>query len=387
MKSNIKLKDIAILKNGKKRPEENFGKYEVYGANGKIGYSNEYLLVSNSIVIGRVGANCGSVHFSNKPIWISDNTIGVIPNDTVDSYYLYYYLKSLRLNEMASGSAQPLINQSIINSIDLNLISFTEQKKVGHLLRVIDDKLLINRNIINNLKEISQNIFNQWFINFEFLNDQGQPYRLNDGEMIESELGLIPKNWSTGTINDIGSVVGGGTPSKKYDEYYTSNGISWITPKDLSLDKSTYIYKGTIDITELGLKKGSAKILPKNTVLFSSRAPIGYIAIAGQKVTTNQGFKSIVPDKGYSPYYIYHLLHQKLPYIEAAAGGSTFKEISGKGLKEIPIILPPVEVTQKFESIVEAIFLEIQTLEMENKKLEELRDTLLPKLLSGEIKI
>lgn len=104
-------------------------------------------------------------------------------------------------------------------------------------------------------------------------------------------------------------------------------------------------------------------------------------------MTTNQGFKSIVPDKGYSPYYIYHLLHQKLPYIEAVAGGSTFKEISGKGLKEIPIILPPVEVTQKFESIVEAIFLEIQTLEMENKKLEELRDTLLPKLLSGEIKI
>ena len=100
----------------------------MYGANGKIGYSNEYLLVSNSIVIGRVGANCASVHFSNKPIWISDNTIGVIPNDTVDSYYLYYYLKSLRLNEMASGSAQPLINQSIINSIDLNLISFTEQK-------------------------------------------------------------------------------------------------------------------------------------------------------------------------------------------------------------------------------------------------------------------
>ena len=99
--------------------------------------------------------------------------------------------------------AQPLINQSIINSIDLNLISFTEQK-VGHLLRVIDDKLLINRNIINNLKEISQNIFNQWFINFEFLNDQGQPYRLNDGEMIESG-GINPKNWSTGTINDIGS--------------------------------------------------------------------------------------------------------------------------------------------------------------------------------------
>ena len=154
--------------------------------------------------------------------------------------------------------------------------------------------------------------------------------------------------------------------------------------KDLSLDKSTYIYKGTIDITELGLKKEVQKFYLK-ILFYLVLAPIGYIAIAGQKVTTNQGFKSIVPDKGYSPYYIYHLLHQKLPYIEAA-GGSTFK-ISGKGLKEIPIILPPVEVTQKFESIVEAIFLEIQTLEMENKKLEELRDTLLPKLLSGEIKI
>ena len=311
----------------------------------------------------------------------------------VNPYYLYSYLTTDRVTNLLQGIAEnsttayPSIKPSDIGALSIELPSLNVQEYIVNLIFNINLKLKTNQNIISNLEQLSQTIFKQWFIDFEFPNEEGKPYKSTGGEMVESELGEIPKGWYVSEIDNLGTIIGGGTPSKKYDEYYTNNGISWITPKDLSNNKNTFIYKGAIDITELGLKKSSARILQKDTVLFSSRAPIGYIAIAGKEVTTNQGFKSIVPDKGYSSYFIYHLLKFKLPKIEAVAGGSTFKEISGKGLKKIPVTLPTVQLVNIYKEIVEPLFLKIQTLEKENQNLQELRDTLLPKLLSGEIEI
>lgn len=308
----------------------------------------------------------------------------------IDNKYLFYNLSS-RYQELRmlsdSSSIRGSITTKMLKKMKIMLPNIEKQKSVSSFLWDLDKKIDINKAIINNLDQLSQTLFKHWFIDFEFPNEEGKPYKTSGGEMVESELGEIPKGWCVSEIDNLGTIIGGGTPSKKYDEYYTNNGISWITPKDLSNDKNTFIYKGAIDITELGLKKSSARILQKDTVLFSSRAPIGYIAIAGKEVTTNQGFKSIVPDKGYSSYFIYHLLKFKLPMIEAAAGGSTFKEVSGKGLKEIPVTLPTVELVNIYKEIVEPLFLQIQTLEKENQNLQQLRDTLLPKLLSGEIEI
>ncbi|PEO42213.1 restriction endonuclease subunit S [Bacillus pseudomycoides] len=309
-----------------------------------------------------------------------------------DPQFVYYLMRSpeirnITIQSMTGTSGRQRAQKESILDYVMNVPDIDIQKKIGYILSIFDTKIESNKRIIDTLETISKTIFKHWFIDFEFPNEQGESYKSSGGEMVESELGEIPKGWRTGTIDEIGSVVGGGTPSKKHEEYYTSNGISWITPKDLSNDKNIFIYKGAVDITELGLKKGSAQLLPKNTVLFSSRAPIGYIAIAGQDVTTNQGFKSVVPDRGFNNYFIYYLLKAKLPTIEAAAGGSTFKEISGKGLKEISIIIPLLEIVEKFRNVVEPLFLQINSLERENKKLEQLRDTLLPKLLSGEIEI
>lgn len=309
-----------------------------------------------------------------------------------DPQFIYYLMRHPKVRDatiksMTGTSGRQRAQKEAILDYSMALPNIIEQKKIGYFLSLFDSKIEANNDIINNLEQLSQSLFKHWFIDFEFPNEEGKPYKSSGGEMVESELGEIPKRWRVGEIDSVGTIIGGGTPSKKHDEYYTDNGISWITPKDLSNDKNTFIYKGAIDITELGLKKGSARILQKDTVLFSSRAPIGYISIAGKEVTTNQGFKSIVPNKGYSSYFIYHLLKFKLPVIEAAAGGSTFKEISGKGLKEIPVTLPTIELVSIYKEIVEPLFLQIQTLEKENQNLQHLRDTLLPKLLSGEIEI
>ena len=190
-----------------------------------------------------------------------------------------------------------------------------------------------------------------------------------------------------GTLSDVGNIVAGGTPSKAKPEYYAESGIAWITPKDLSVDKSMYIYHGENDISELGYSKSSATKMPAGTVLFSSRAPIGYIAIAGNEVTTNQGFKSVIPNDGVGTAYIYFLLKRLLPTIESMASGSTFKEISGTAMKIVPIRVPDCESLEKFAAFCQPIFEQIQQLELESKRLISLRDSLLPKIMSGELDV
>lgn len=193
--------------------------------------------------------------------------------------------------------------------------------------------------------------------------------------------------WKEGTLSDVGVIVAGGTPSKAKDEYYTDNGIPWITPKDLSVDKSTFISHGECDITELGLQKSSATMMPAGTVLFSSRAPIGYIAITANEVSTNQGFKSVVPNENVGTAYIYYLLKKLLPTIENMASGSTFKEISGSAMKIVPTIIPDDDTLKKFSDFCDPIMEQIKKNEQESKRLTELRDSLLPKLMLGEIDI
>lgn len=193
--------------------------------------------------------------------------------------------------------------------------------------------------------------------------------------------------WTTGTISDLGTVVGGSTPSKAKPEYYTESGIAWITPKDLSNNKSKFVSHGENDITELGLRNSSASIMPEGTVLFSSRAPIGYIAIAAGEVTTNQGFKSVVPKPEIGTPFVYFFLKNTLPVIEGMASGSTFKEVSGSTMKNVPAVIPDAETLAKFSDFCAPIFAQQRILEEQNQSLATLRDNLLPKLMSGEIDV
>jgi len=194
-------------------------------------------------------------------------------------------------------------------------------------------------------------------------------------------------DWKNGTISDLGTVVGGSTPSKAKPEYYTDRGIAWITPKDLSVNKSKFVARGENDITELGLKNSSASIMPEGTVLFSSRAPIGYIAVASGEVTTNQGFKSVVPKSEIGTPFIYYFLKSNLPIIEGMASGSTFKEVSGSTMKIIPAVIPDADTLARFNDFCTPIFAQQRVLEEQNQALASMRDSLLPKLMSGELDV
>lgn len=192
----------------------------------------------------------------------------------------------------------------------------------------------------------------------------------------ESEVGKIPVHWEIRQLSEIGEIVSGGTPNTKIEEYWNGN-IPWITPKDLSGFTDRYIYSGERNITELGLENSSAKLLPRNTVLFSSRAPIGYVALAGDNLATNQGFKSIIcDDKKAYPLFIYYLLKSKKNDIENIAGGSTFKEVSGKVMKEFKVQIPPLTEQKAIANILSTLDEKIETNNQINEKLEEMAQAL-----------
>jgi len=171
-------------------------------------------------------------------------------------------------------------------------------------------------------------------------------------------------------------------------EYFSNQGTAWITPKDLSMNgDNKFITKGEIDVSDKGLKVASLKIMPKGTILLSSRAPIGYMAIAREAVTTNQGFKSFVPKTDYTTPFIFYTIKNSLPEIINNASGSTFKEISGGTLKTIKTCLPEKSIIKSFTKKVESIFERQNLIEIENQQLSEHRDWLLPMLMNGQVKV
>ena len=282
--------------------------------------------------------------------------------------YLYYILKYLKPRFMQIASNKQTTGLGHVTVADLKRINLVLpskelQAQMVAILKVLDEKIENNNKINNNLEQQAQSYFQELFV------DNADP------------------EWTTGTISDLGAVVGGSTPSKAKPEYYTESGIAWITPKDLSINKSKFVSHGENDITELGLKNSSAAIMPEGTVLFSSRAPIGYIAIAAGEVTTNQGFKSVVPKPEIGTPFVYFFLKNTLPVIEGMASGSTFKEVSGSTMKNVPAVIPDAETLAKFSDFCAPIFAQQRILEEQNQSLATLRDNLLPKLMSGEIDV
>ena len=328
-------------------------------------------LHTGDIVFGRKGAVERHAYIGeNEDGWMqgSDCIRLRVKSDSINARYLSYYFltpqhRAFMISMCSHGTTMASLNQKIIEMISVPLPERKAQDQVVAVLSALDEKARINREINDNLQQQAQSYFQELFVN-----------------------NADPK-WTIGTISDLGVVVGGSTPSKAKPEYYTESGIAWITPKDLSTNKSKFITHGETDITELGLRNSSASIMPEGTVLFSSRAPIGYIAIAAGEVTTNQGFKSVVPKAEIGTAFVYFFLKHNLPVIEGMASGSTFKEVSGSTMKNIPAVIPDKETLARFNDFCAPIFSQQRILEEQNQSLGALRDSLLPKLMSGKIDV
>ena len=323
------------------------------------------ILSSNAICVSCIG-NIGYVAMTTSECATNQQINSIIVNNDIIPDYIYYVLKSMwRMFKNFEGQSTTLsiLNKKDFSNIDVYVPNYEKQRKIVKILSSFDKKIEYNNKINDNLEQQAQLFY------------------------VETCVKKINYKWKKGTLSDIGSIVGGSTPSKANPHYYTKNGIPWITPKDLSTNKSKFIYRGENDISELGLNSTSITIMPKGTVLFSSRAPIGYIAIAANEVTTNQGFKSVIPKSNIGTEFIYCFLKNNINIIENMSSGSTFKEISGSNMKKVPVTIPDTETLIRFKKLCLPLFEQQKILERQNFYLSLLRDNLLTKLISGEIDI
>ena len=289
----------------------------------------------------------------------------VVDKDKMSSEYLMMWFQRPEFDRYARfhshGSAREIFDWDELCGVYLPLPDIDRQREIVEEYETLSRRIRMNERMIEKLEATAQTLYRKMFV-----------------DNIDKE--NLPEGWRMGTLEDLGEIVGGATPSTEVAEYWSDNDISWLSPADLSKQGVKFISKGAKDITSLGFKSCSTKMLPEHSILFSSRAPIGLMAINTCDVCTNQGFKSLVPNTkiGY-PYAYYYLLSLRDKIAEENAG-STFDEVSGKTMKEYEAIIPPKELTDEFTVLATPIFKQQELKEQENSKLTELLSLLLAKI-------
>lgn len=293
--------------------------------------------------------------------------------------YIYYYLKSDKVyeysNQVASGSVQKDLKHPAFKSCPIGYPKISEQKSIADTLSCLDDKIELNNRINKTLEEMAQAIFKSWFVDFK-------PFQ--DGEFEDSELGMIPKGWRVATIDEcVVDMKNGGTPSRKKDNYWNSNDVPWIKTGEI---KNSLIIKSEEYISYEGLKNSSAKILPYNSVLMAMYgATAGKIGLLKFEACTNQACCAMICNSANKSIFLYlHLLNNQ-SYIESLAVGAAQQNLSKDTISKLKLIVPDDEVIESAQF--NEIFSCIEKNLKENQTLTEIRDTLLPKLMSGEIRV
>lgn len=339
------------------------------------------------------GSTTGRMNWSDQEYAIGRGLAAISHKSGSEYNHFLRYLLENNLNSLlnnTNGSTFPNLTSDILAGFIFTIPDLGDQKKISAVLKSVDTKIAINNRINNELEAMAKTLYNYWFVQFDFPGANGKPYKNSGGKMVYNPAlkREIPEGWSDGALDDLGQIVGGSTPSTQNSENFTSTGTPWITPYDLSSNRGNkFISRGAQDVSAEGIKLASLKKHPAGTVLLSSRAPIGYMAIARNEVTTNQGFKSFIVNKGYSTEFIYYTVSGSLKTITQYASGSTFKEISTATLKTVKVVLPKSKIIETYTTSVQPMFFKQDLLEKENEQLIQLRDWLLPMLMNGQVTV
>ncbi len=358
------------------------------------------LILTTRGTVGNVAYYSDAVAYKN--IRINSGMVIFRPNITkIIPYYLYLFLRSRTFREqvayLTSGSAQPQLPIRDMNRIEMPLPPLGVQQEICNVLGALDDRIALLRETNATLEAIAQALFKSWFVDFEPVHAKARgepPQEMDDATAAlfpdsfeESELGMIPKGWKVGPIGDAVECVGGGTPNTKSTEFWEPEEFAWTTPKDLSGIQSPVLLETERKLSAIGLAKVSSGLLPIGSLLMSSRAPIGYLAITQIPVAINQGYIAMLPGGSFPPFYLLFWCQQNMEVIKNHANGSTFMEISKKAFRPLPAIIPDESVISAFTNLAEPLFARLVANEQQAQTLAQLRDTLLPKLISGQVRL
>lgn len=329
--------------------------------------------------VGNAGYYNSNVPYEN--VRINSGMVILRANvEIVDARFLYQILKSEYyrpyFKQYCTGSAQPQLPIKNFSQIYLNVPDIKTQHRIADIVSAYDDLIKNNQRQIKLLEEAAQRLYKEWFVDLRFPGHENT--KIVDG---------VPEGWRVASIADICDTVGGGTPSTKIQSYYEKGDILWVTPTDITRNFSLALLDTEKKITPEGLKNSSANMLPAETILMTSRASVGFFGMCKYEVCTNQGFISCIPKRENLQMYLLFNLKSRIEEIRQKAGGSTYLEISKTVFRELKIILPKDEVLAEYQKNVHDIFDEIYCRTEMIKSLVDMRNRLLPKLMSGEVEV
>ena len=392
-----KLDEIADIYNNKRIPLSSIvrskrqGKYPYYGASGIVDYIDDYIFDGDYILISEDGENLRSrktpIAFrAQGKFWVNNHAHIIQGKDKFLNNWISYFFKNLNVSPYLTGAVQPKLNKENLLRIPIPIPDFESASIITEILSSLDDKIELNNNINKELEKLAQTLFKQWFIEFEFPDENGEPYQSSGGEMVESELGMIPKNWEVRKLSALIRLTGGGTPKRSNAEYWDGK-IKWFSIQDIPNDSQVFVVDTKEKITELGLNKSSTKLLPRGTTIITARGTVGKLALVAEPMAMNQSCYGVNGASGLGEFYTYFNLKNAVEKLRQNVHGAVFDTITSNTFDTIKSIYGNNDLANLFEEIVRPMMEQIENHCRENQELSNLRDTLLPKLISGELNV
>lgn len=382
------LGDILTLQRGHDltyRQTKN-GDIPVVGSNGIIAYHDTPTTKAPCVTIGRSG-NIGHAFYYDCDCWAHNTVLYVKDFKGTHPKFAYYLLKSMSFGQYNAGSAVPTLNRNHIHSIEIKCPSLPIQKKIASILSSLDDKIELNTRMNKVLEEIARALFRRWFVEFEFPNAKGEPYKSAGGKMVESEMGSVPEGWKVGTIGELAKrIFSGGTPNTSKKEYW-DGGIPWFSSGET---RCHFVIATEKTITKDGIENSSTKLAKKHDIVIASagqgftRGQTSYLLL---DTYVNQSVIVIHGDISYQ-IYIYMSLSGRYDELRGISDSSSIRgSLTTKMIDKIPIFIPSSTIVEDYAKIIQPIIILIENNLNENKRLTNIRDALLPKLMNGEIEV
>ena len=373
----VALRELIKIKNGKDHKKLKDGNYPVYGSGGVIRYVDSYLYDKESVLLPRKGT-LNNIQIATEPFWTVDTCYYTEVNiNKVIPYFLYSSLKRFDIQALNTGAAVPSMTFDKYYGIKIELPDLKTQKRIASILSAYDDLIETNRKQIKLLKEAAQRLYKEWFVDFRFPGHEN--IQIVDG---------VPEGWRVCKIKDLCKrIQSGSTPARKNKEYWDNPEIAWFKTAEL---QDSWLLDSEEKITQVALDNTSVKLFPKNTVLMAIYASptLGRLGILDCEATFNQAALGLVAKEGFiTTEWLFLKLYELRDEFNSIARGAGQQNISGDIVKNYEVLTPNVEQIQQFTNLVQPFFAKVKVLRIENAKLIEARDRLLPKLMSGEIEV
>lgn len=373
------LGNVLEVKYGKDHKKLADGQYPVYGSGGLMRYVDSKLYDGPSILIPRKGT-LSNIMFVDNPFWTVDTMFwSIINTDKVDPKFLFYSICKRDFASMNVGSAVPSMTVNILNDIQISYPkNIEDQRRIASILSSLDRKIELNNKINADLEEMAQAIFKNWFVDFE-------PFK--DGKFVDSELGMIPEGWKVGRADDFYQINIGKTPPRKEHKCFSTNPADkiWVSIANMG-NSGIFISDSSEYLTKEAVDRHNIIMVPRNTILLSFKLTVGRVAIADKELTTNEAIaRFILSDDKYMEYLYLYL--KNFDYNSLGSTSSIATAVNSKTIKGMQMLQPSDKIIDAFHIQVNPIFEKIRSLTKESSRLSLLRDTLLPRLMSGELEV